>query len=160
MIKRCAVTGSFDPVTIGHVNLVERALKIFDEVCVLMLINPDKEYFFTKDERFKMLEQTFAQYERVEVAFYDGYTADYCKSHGIGCLIRGVRNSKDFEYEKKLAKANFDYGGIETLFLDSDGEYDDISSNAVRNMIIEGKNYQKIVPERAINVIKEKNQNG
>ena len=78
MDKICAVTGSFDPVTLGHVSLVEKALNDYEKVYVLMLINPEKEYFFTVKDRLDMLKKTFSDFDRVEVAFYDGYTADFC----------------------------------------------------------------------------------
>ena len=105
MDKICAVTGSFDPVTLGHVSLVEKALKNYQKVFVLMLINPDKKYFFTVEQRLRMLNETFDSFDRVEVAFYNGYTADFCKEHGITVLVRGVRNEIDQKYEEDLAKA-------------------------------------------------------
>ncbi len=160
MNKSCAVTGSFDPVTIGHVNIVERALKIFDKVYVLMLVNPDKDYFFSVNERLEMLKKTFKDYDRVEVAFFDGYTADFCFAHDISCLVRGVRNEKDFLYERALAKANYDYAKIETVFFDSEESLTEISSALVRELINDGKTLKGIVPDAVINTIKEKIING
>lgn len=160
MNKVCAVTGSFDPVTLGHVNIAKRAAEIFDRVYVLMLINPDKDYLFSVEDRLKMLRQAFADMPRIEVAYYDGYTADFCKKNGINCLVRGVRNKKDLAYEQALAKANLDYGGIETYFLDAQEDLSDISSCKVREYIAEGKALDGLVPKAIINTIKEIKANG
>lgn len=160
MSKICAVTGSFDPVTVGHVNIAERAAKIFDKVFVLMLVNPDKKYLFSVEQRLKMLKKAFANKEKIEVAYFDGFTVDFCKEHSIDCLVRGLRNHKDFDYEIALAKANFEYGGIETFFLDASEEFCDVSSQNVRKLITEGKTFEGLVPNEIISTIKEIEING
>lgn len=155
MYKSCAVTGSFDPVTLGHVDLVERAKEIFDKVYVLMLINPDKDYAFSVDLRLEMLRATFGGDVKVEVHFFDGYTADFCKKHGIEVLIRGIRNERDFEYEKKLAKANYDYGRLNTYFLYATDDLIDISSSGAKEAINSVK-IEAYMPKEAIKVLKER----
>lgn len=160
MDKICAVTGSFDPVTLGHVSLVEKALNDYEKVYVLMLINPEKEYFFTVKDRLDMLKKTFSDFDRVEVAFYDGYTADFCKEHDITVLIRGIRNSIDEEYEKKLAKANYNYGKIETVYYNANDDIKFISSNLVREKIKNNQPLDGLLPDSVIIMIKEIMKNG
>ena len=155
MYKSCAVTGSFDPVTLGHVDLVNRAKAVFDKVYVLMLVNPDKEYTFSKDERLDMLNAVFGSDDRVEVCFYDGYTADFCKPRGIEVLIRGVRDERDFEYEKQLARANYDYGQLTTYFLWASKDLTDVSSSGAKQLLNSGK-LEAYMPKEAIAVIKER----
>ncbi len=155
MDKICAVTGSFDPVTLGHVSVVKKALKNYNKVYVLMLINPEKEYFFTAKQRLNMLKKTFSDFDRVEVAFYDGYTADFCKEHDITVLIRGVRNRIDEEYEKKLAKANYEYGKLNTVFYTADDDIKFISSNLVREKIKNNQPLDGLLPNDVIIMIKE-----
>lgn len=155
MSKKCAVTGSFDPVTVGHVNIVNRAKEIFDKVYVLMLVNPDKKYAFSVDERLDMLKKVFSKDDHVEVHFYEGYTADFCKAHGIDTLVRGIRDGVDFEYEKDLAKQNYDYGKLETCFFIADEGLEFVSSSLVRQVEIRDK-YWDIVPEIIRDIVKEK----
>ncbi len=155
MYKVCAVTGSFDPVTLGHVSIVKKALQKYETVYVLMLINPDKTYTFSKDERLKLLKETFKGFDRVIVDFYGGYTADYCKEHGIEVLVRGIRNDTDLQYEKKLAQDNYDYGGIETIFFDAEDGMEEISSNLARKKIANDESLYGLLPEAVINTIKE-----
>lgn len=155
MIKKCAVTGSFDPVTIGHVNIVNRAKEIFDKVYVLMLINPDKKYTFDRDQRLLMLNKVFEGEEKVEVVFFDGYTTDFCKERGINTLVRGIRDGVDFEYEKDLAKQNYDYGKLETLFFIADKGYEFVSSSLIRQAEIRDK-YWDIIPECIRGIVKER----
>lgn len=154
MYKSCAVTGSFDPITLGHVDLVNRAKAVFDKVYVLMLLNPDKKYSFSKEERLKMLHAVFDADDKVEVCFFDGYTADFCKPRGIEVLVRGVRDEKDFDYEKELAKANYDYGGLTTYFLWASETLSDVSSSGAKQAINSGK-LEAYMPKEAIAVMKE-----
>ena len=155
MNKSCAVTGSFDPITNGHVDLVRRAKEIFDKVYVLMLVNPEKEYTFSKEDRLDMLNAVFSGDERVEVCFWDGYTADFCKPRGIEVLIRGVRGESDYEYERKLAQANYDYGKLTTYFLYASEDLIDVSSSEAKKVINSGK-IEAYMPKEAIRVLKEK----
>lgn len=160
MDKVCAVTGSFDPVTLGHVSVVEKALEKYQKVYVLMLINPEKEYYFSVNDRLDMLKNTFSCYDRVEVVFYNGYTADFCKTHGITDLVRGVRNDIDLEYEKNLAKLNYDYGKLNTIFFEADDDKTLISSNLIREKIKNGEPLESFVPKAVIDKVKEIKNNG
>lgn len=155
MNRSCAVTGSFDPITIGHLNIIERAKELFDTVYVLMLINPEKKYLFTTDERLSFLKTLFNDDKQVKVYFYSGFTADFCREHGIKTLVRGIRNEQDLIYEKNLAKLNYDYGGLETCFFVADEKMKEISSSLLKDEQKRDK-YLEIVPEKIRAQVKEK----
>ena len=160
MDKICAVTGSFDPVTIGHVSIVQKALEKYQKVFVLMLINPDKEYLFSEKDRLEMLKLAFSEMSRVEVAFFDGYTYEFCYKHGITDLVRGIRNQEDLEYEKNLSKLNYEYGKLNTVFFNADNDKVDLSSKSIRDKIKNKQSLEGLVPKQVIDKIKEIINNG
>lgn len=125
--------GSFDPVTVGHVAVVEKALEKYEEVLVAMLINVDKKYKFAKDIRLDMLKQTFKDYKRVEVVFSDQYAYEVARKYSITRFIRGIRNDEDLAYEDKISEFNAQYG-IKTEYIKID-KYKDVSSTNVKNEI-------------------------
>lgn len=128
--------GSFDPITVGHVAIVEKALEKYNEVLVAMLINVDKKYTFNKDIRLDMLKHTFKDYKRVEVIFSEQYAYEVAQEYGITRFIRGIRNDDDFEYEEKISAFNAKYG-IVTEYIQLD-KYQDVSSTSVKNEIEQG----------------------
>jgi pantetheine-phosphate adenylyltransferase, bacterial len=130
------LTGSFDPVTEGHVKLLDEALKLFDAVHVVMLINPDKVYTFSEEERFSRLKEAFSGYEGVTVAFSKGYAADYVKSVGAELMVRGIRNSADLPYELELRRKNIEYANVDTLLLLAKDSFRKFSSTAYRAELI------------------------
>ena len=146
-MKIAVFPGSFDPITIGHVDLVKRALPLFDKVIVAVGINSVKKYLYSLEERTAQLEAVFAAEERVKVDTYEGLTAHYCQKVGSRFLLRGLRNASDFDYEKTISQLNNIVGeGIETVFLISAPEVSHISSTIVRE-IIKGKgNVTPFVP--------------
>lgn len=139
-MKKIAVfPGSFDPITIGHVDLVNRAIPLFDKVIVAIGTNSQKKYLFSLEQRIAWLEEVFKNDDNVEVSHFEGLTANFCKEVGSKYLIRGLRNSSDFDYEKTISQLNFIVGeGIETVFYIAKPEYSHISSTIVRE-IIKGK---------------------
>ncbi len=131
--------GSFDPITTGHVDLVMRSLDLFDKIIVAVGINTQKKYLYTLEQRIEWLENVFAKEDRVSIDSYEGLTAHYCNELGAKYLLRGLRNSSDFDYEKTISQLNNIVGkGIETVFLISQPEFSHISSTIVRE-IIKGK---------------------
>jgi pantetheine-phosphate adenylyltransferase len=137
--RKAVFPGSFDPITTGHVDLVRRALPLFDEIIVAIGINSQKQTLFEVDQRKLWIEQVFADEPRIKVDVFEGLTVHFCKKVDARYLIRGLRNASDFDYEKTISQLNHIVGGaIETVFLISRPEFSHISSTIVRE-IIKGK---------------------
>lgn len=139
--------GSFDPFTIGHHRIVQRALKLFDSIVVAVGTNAGKNTLYTVDERVEMISALYANEPRVKVCSYSGLTMDFAHDIGACCLLRGVRSVKDFEYERELADLNLRMGGIETVLLMSEPEYSAVSSSVVRELISYGKDVSMFLPQ-------------
>lgn len=137
-MKKAVLTGSFNPVTSGHIYLLKQALRLFDKVYMVMLINPDKTYSLSVDERLGLMAEAVKGIDNAEIAAYEGYAADYVKSVGADVMIRGIRDYRDLEYELDLRRQNLDYGGIDTMFILTDDAHRHISSTAVRQKGNEG----------------------
>lgn len=148
MEKIAVFPGSFDPITLGHVDLVHRALPIFDKIIIAIGENNQKKSLFSLEQRITWLKRVFEQTERVEVGFFENLTADYCKKIGATYLLRGLRNASDFDYEKTISQLNYIIGnGLETFFLISRPAYSHISSTIVREIIKGGGNASPFIPE-------------
>ena len=134
-MKRIAVfPGSFDPFTKGHEAVVRKALNLFDEVIVAIGVNSTKNYQFTLEKRTQHIRSLFSSSENVRVVNYQKLTVDLCKAEGAQFIVRGLRDSKDFEYEKSIAHMNEVLAGIETVFLLTNQEYSAISSSIIREI--------------------------
>lgn len=146
MAKQALFAGSFDPFSIGHYSVVKRALPMFDKITIGIGINSGKKSMFPIEERVKAIEKAFAGEERIEVKVYDCLTMDFAKEIGADVLLRGVRTTKDFEYEREIADINLKLGGIETVLLISEPEYASVSSSVVRELITYGKDVSELLP--------------
>ena len=146
MAKQALFAGSFDPFTIGHYTVVKRALPMFDKITIGIGINSGKKSMFPVEERVKAIEKAFAGEERIEVKVYDCLTMDFAKEIGADVLLRGVRTTKDLEYEREIADINLKLGGIETVLLISEPEYASVSSSVVRELITYGKDVSELLP--------------
>jgi len=147
-MKIAVFPGSFDPITIGHVQIVKRALPLFDKVIVAVGINEQKKYLYSLTERLANIEKVFAGEPKVMVEKHEGLTAHYCIRKKAKYLLRGLRNASDFDYEKQLSQMNQIIGdGVETVFLISQPEYSHISSTLVREVIRGGGNASAFLPE-------------
>ncbi|WP_235298295.1 pantetheine-phosphate adenylyltransferase [Portibacter marinus] len=139
--------GSFDPITSGHLDLVKRALPLFDKIIVAIGVNSQKKYLFDLDQRLDWLREVFKDYNKVEIAQFEGLTAHYCKSINAKYLLRGLRNASDFDYEKTISQLNSIVGDdLETLFLISKPEFSHISSTIVREIIKGGGDVSHFLP--------------
>jgi len=147
--KRKAVfPGSFDPITTGHVDLVLRALPLFDEITVAIGVNSQKQTLFSVEERKRWIEKVFEGESRVKVDIFEGLTVHYCKKIDAHYLLRGLRNASDFDYEKTISQLNHIVGeDVETLFLISRPEFSHISSTIVREIIKGGGNAKPFLPD-------------
>ena len=146
--------GSYDPVTKGHLEIIERASREFDEVYVVAFVNPKKTYTFTTDERVKMLILATDHLDNVLVSYSDGLVIDYMRDHGIEKIVKGYRNDEDLKWEREQAEYNLTHGGYETeLWLCRD-EMKAVSSTAVRELLKEGKSASDLLPRAVEEYIK------
>ena len=142
--------GSFDPITRGHEDIVLQALPLFDEIIVAIGVNIDKKYAFPLEKRVKWIENTFAEYPKVKVISYQGLTVDLCRNMNAGFIIRGLRNTADFEYESIIAEANKKLASdIETVFFLSDPNLRCISSTVVRDLVKNNADLTAFIPEKS-----------
>ena len=146
-MKRAVFPGSFDPLTLGHKDIVERGATIFDEIIVGIGHNAEKSYLFSLEKRKEFITQCFQDNSKVKVMDYQGLTIDFCKSVGANYLLRGVRNNGDFEFEKAIARTNRELSNIETVFLLTSIQTSFISSSIVREIIRNKGDYKRFVPD-------------
>ncbi len=147
-MKIAVFPGSFDPITAGHVDLVRRAIPLFDEIVVAVGVNSQKKCLFELEQRLGWLRDVFADHPSVRVDTFEGLTAHYCRRIGADYLLRGLRNASDFDYEKTISQLNGIVGeGLETLFLISAPAYSHISSTIVREIIKGGGDARPFLPD-------------
>ena len=146
-MKRAVFPGSFDPLTLGHQDIVERGATIFDEIIVGIGHNAEKSHMFSIKQRKQFIAQCFQDNPKVKVLDYQGLTIDFCKSVGANYLLRGVRNNGDFEFEKAIARTNRELSNIETVFLLTSIQTSFISSSIVREIIRNKGDYKQFVPD-------------
>ena len=155
MKKRTAIfPGSFDPLTLGHVDVIQRALPLFDHLVIAIGVNADKKYMYSLEERKKIIRDTFRGIPNIEVVHYEGLTVDFCQKIGAQFILRGLRNPADFEFEKAIAHTNRTLSDIETVFLLTASATSFISSSIVRDVIRNHGDYSKLVPESVMQFTK------
>ena len=145
--------GSFDPITLGHIDIINRALPLFDRLIIAIGINVDKKYMFDTEMRIKMIKTVYRNEPKIEVAQYSGLTVDFCHQKQINFILRGLRNPADFEFEKAIAQTNRKLGDVETVFLLTGPETSFISSSIVRDIFHNGGDISKLVPAEIIPII-------
>ena len=148
VMKKIAVfPGSFDPITTGHLELVNRALPLFDEVVVAIGLNSKKKYLFSLEQRLEWLNKVFQNEPKVRVEHFEGLTVKFCKEINANFMLRGLRNASDFDYEKTISQLNATIGdGLETVFLISSPLYSHVSSTIVREIIRAGGDASQFLP--------------
>ena len=140
--RRAIVPGSFDPITVGHEDLIRRALKMFDEVYVVAMVNPEKHYRFSPEEKLRLMKAACRDLPHVICDYDEGLLVAYAASHGIGTIVKGARTEADFLYEKRMAEINRSMAPeIETVILPAKEELSHISSTAVRRAMDEGRDF-------------------
>lgn len=148
MHKTALFPGSFDPFTAGHLNILRRALTMFDNVVVAIGVNQDKTGFYSNEQKKGIISQATAGLDNVQIIEYDGLTVDVCRDLGIRHIVRGVRNMLDFENERAIADANRRLAPeIETIIIPTAQEFAHISSSAVRDILKHGGDYSAFIPE-------------
>ncbi|HMB63243.1 MAG TPA: pantetheine-phosphate adenylyltransferase [Eudoraea sp.] len=146
-MRRAVFPGSFDPITLGHYDIIQRGLSLFDEINIAIGINADKSYMFSLDDRLKFIEDAFRDEPKIKVLTYKGLTVDFCKEIKADYILRGLRNPGDFEFEKAIAHTNRKLSEIETVFLLTSSGKSYIRSSIVRDVIRNGGDYSILVPE-------------
>ncbi|WFE38886.1 pantetheine-phosphate adenylyltransferase [Micromonospora sp. WMMD998] len=146
-MRRAVCPGSFDPVTNGHLDIVGRASRLFDEVIVGVLVNQSKQGLFTVEERIKMLREVTASYDNVRVESFRGLLVDFCRDQRASVLIKGLRAVSDFDYELQMAQMNVGLAGVETLFMPTNPLYSFLSSSLVKDVAKWGGDISAHVPD-------------
>jgi len=146
-MRRALFPGSFDPLTLGHFDIIKRGVHLFDEIVIAIGINAEKKYMFNLDERKQFIEKAFKDQPKVIITTYEGMTVDFCKKVKAGFILRGLRNPADFEFEKAIAHTNRKLSRIETVFLLTAANTSHISSSIVRDVIRNKGNYKLLVPD-------------
>ena len=146
-MRRAIFPGSFDPITLGHVDIVNRALPLFNEIIIAIGINSDKKYMFSLKERLNFIKENYSNEPKIKVVTYTGLTTDFCEKIDVDFILRGLRNPADFEFEKAIAQTNRKLSGIETVFLLTSADTAFISSSIVRDVYRHGGDITKFVPE-------------
>lgn len=154
-MKRAIFPGSFDPITLGHVDIINRALSLFDEIIIAIGVNHDKKYTFSLEERQAFIRATFKDEPKIKVTTYQGLTTAYCKKMDAEYILRGLRNPADFEFEKAIAQTNRNLSGIETIFLLTSANTAYISSSIVRDVYRNKGDISSLVPKAVVHTKKE-----
>lgn len=147
MEKIAVFPGSFDPITLGHYDIIKRSIPLFDKIIVAIGVNAEKKYMFSLEERKRFIEESFADEPSVSVVTYKGLTIDLCKKVKAKFILRGLRNPADFEFEKAIAHTNRKLSKIETVFLLTAANTSFISSSIVRDVLRNGGEYEMLVPD-------------
>ncbi|MEC3965972.1 pantetheine-phosphate adenylyltransferase [Flagellimonas halotolerans] len=149
-MRRALFPGSFDPLTLGHYDIIKRGVTLFDELVIAIGINADKTYMFSLEERVKFIEEAFKDEPKIKVTTYKGMTVDFCKKIEANFILRGLRNPADFEFEKAIAHTNRKLSEIETVFLLTSSGKSYISSSIVRDVIRNGGDHTGLVPDTVV----------
>lgn len=152
-MRKALIPGSFDPVTLGHLNLICRAEGMFDEVTVGIFINPEKEALFTNEERLELIRLATHNLGRVRLAVSGGYTADFAREGGYAAIVRGYRTQADLAYEQQMANFNRQRGGIDTLLLKAPDNLSRVSSSLVRERLRRGEDVSGLVPPASLDAL-------
>lgn len=156
MVK-AVFAGSFDPPTNGHLDIVQRASKLFDSIDIVISINPEKKYMFTEQERLQMMQELTKDIKNVTVHAYEGLIVNYCKKVNAGVLIRGVRSTNDFGYEFDLAQMNQNLNpNIETIFFQSKEKYTIVKSSSIKQLAQFGGDISRMVPDIVAKALSKK----
>ncbi|KXO90528.1 pantetheine-phosphate adenylyltransferase [Tsukamurella pseudospumae] len=145
MSKACC-PGSFDPMTNGHLDIFRRAARIFDELVITVVVNPNKQGMFSIDERIALIEENVADLPGVTVDRWTGLLVDYARDNGVACILKGLRNSTDFDYELPMAGMNMHLTGVETAFLTTAPRYSYVSSSLVKEVAKLGGDVSELIP--------------
>jgi len=155
-MRRAVCPGSFDPVTNGHLDIVRRASRLFDEVTVGVLVNPNKQGLFSVDERMTMLTEAVGDIDNVKVESFEGLLVDFCREHGIDAIVKGLRAVSDFDTELQMAQMNASLSGVETVFVPTSPEWSFLASSLVKEVARFGGDVSRLVPSGVLTRLTER----
>ncbi|MEV4538338.1 pantetheine-phosphate adenylyltransferase [Asanoa sp. NPDC049518] len=155
-MRRAVCPGSFDPVTNGHLDIIGRASRLFDEVIVGVLINQSKTGLFTVDERIEMLREATGGYGNVRIESFQGLLVDFCRTVQAAVVVKGLRAVSDFDYELKMAQMNIGLAGVETLFMPTNPLYSFLSSSLVKEVAKWGGDVSAHVPDHVLDALRDR----
>ena len=157
-MRKAVCPGSFDPITNGHLDVIERASGLFDEVVIAVLVNNSKTGLFTIDERVQMINESIKHLKNVKVDTWRGWLVDDCTANNIAAIVKGLRAVSDFDYELQMAQMNLQLKGIDTLLMATKPAYSFLSSSLVREIARYGGDVSNLVPARVLKSLAEKSQ--
>ncbi|WP_322755595.1 MULTISPECIES: pantetheine-phosphate adenylyltransferase [unclassified Frankia] len=155
-MRKAVCPGSFDPVTNGHLDIIGRASRLFDEVVVAVLINKNKANLFTVDERIELIREAAREHSNVVVESSHGLLVDFCRARGIQAIVKGLRAVSDFDYELQMAQMNHSLAGVETLFMSTNPQYAFLSSSLVKEVATYGGDVSGLVPDLVLKQLGER----
>jgi pantetheine-phosphate adenylyltransferase len=155
-VKRVVCPGSFDPITFGHLDIVERASSIFDEVVIAVMVNKTKQTLFTVEERIEMTKEVTSKFPNVKVDSWSGLLVDYCKKNDISIIVKGLRAVTDFDYELQMSQINLQLQGVETLFLSTAPAHSFLSSSLVKEIASHGGDVSSYIPAILLERLKDR----
>jgi pantetheine-phosphate adenylyltransferase len=155
-VKRVVCPGSFDPITFGHLDIVERASSIFDEVVIAVMVNQTKKTLFTVEERIEMTKEVTSKFPNVKVDSWSGLLVDYCKKNEISIIVKGLRAVTDFDYELQMSQINLQLQGVETLFLSTAPAHSFLSSSLVKEIASHGGDVSSYIPAILLERLKDR----
>jgi len=153
-VKRVVCPGSFDPITFGHLDIIERSAKMFDEVVIAVLVNKTKSTLFTVPERIEMISEVTAKFPNVRVDSWSGLLVDYCEANNIGVIVKGLRAVTDFDYELQMSQINLQLKGIETLFMSTAPAHSFLSSSLVKEIASYNGDVSNYIPAPLLEKLK------
>lgn len=145
-MRRAVFPGTFDPITLGHVDIINRAVPLFDEVIIAIGVNADKKTMFSLEERMEFIKRTFEGNVKIKIKSYTGLTAKFCVSEDAQFIVRGLRNTTDLNYEQPIAQTNYKMTKVDSIFFISSPEVSNISSTIVRDVMRNDGDYSSLVP--------------
>ena len=149
------IPGSFDPPTNGHIDVITRCLKVFDEVLVGVIVNPSKESLFSTDTRSEMLNEVFSNKKNITIKSFEGLLVDFAKQNKVNAIVKGLRAMTDFDYELQMAQMNFNLADFETIFIPTSPEYGYVSSSLVKEIHSYGGDVSELVPDNVSKRLKD-----
>ncbi|GAQ67009.1 pantetheine-phosphate adenylyltransferase [Streptomyces scabiei] len=155
-VRRAVCPGSFDPITNGHLDIIGRASKLYDEVYVAVMINKSKKGLFEVEERMELIREVTAEYANVRVEAFHGLLVDFCKQRDIPAIVKGLRAVSDFDYELQMAQMNIGLSGVETLFVPTNPTYSFLSSSLVKEVATWGGDVSHLVPPLVLEALGER----